>query len=488
MTYDVVVVGGGIGGLTVAALLSARGVKTCLLDRQSQVGGCIGRVEFSGYDFEPGMGLYNGFGANEIFTQIFSELETSAPQTTLIDEDYVVRMVGRAADIQLRKDDAELYETLRQRFPECADATVEFYKTVKRVNESWENKEREETKRSLLSKAFRKFRSPSRSDDILATLTSQTVSSVAKNTSPGFQQFINAQIGAVLQTTIERCAFVPACLALNLLRSNNYSIAGGTATIAESLADSIKSSGGAIRLNSPVLRLAYNETGDAIGVDLLTGERVLAKLAIVSNLTVWDTYGKLVGLNKTSAEMKARLANYSNAGSYLVYAAVEDTTVQRLPSQNFIVGGAAPNEDENLSAEFTVNVQPCAPDGKHPATIKSATEVTPWFSFQASEEDLSEWDQRTLEAAWTRLHQHVPELGSGIEVIETANPRTTYNSTRRKLGMVLGVEPTIENWTTRGSCQTEIPNLFMVGDTVKPTFGISEVAATALELADLLTK
>ena len=53
--YDVVVVGGGIGGLTVAALLSARGLNTCLLERQSQVGGCIGRVEFSGFDFEPGM-------------------------------------------------------------------------------------------------------------------------------------------------------------------------------------------------------------------------------------------------------------------------------------------------------------------------------------------------------------------------------------------------------------------------------------------------
>jgi phytoene dehydrogenase-like protein len=58
MAYDVVVVGAGIGGLTVAALLAKRGVNTCVLERQSQVGGCIGRVEFSGYDFDPGMGQY----------------------------------------------------------------------------------------------------------------------------------------------------------------------------------------------------------------------------------------------------------------------------------------------------------------------------------------------------------------------------------------------------------------------------------------------
>ena len=62
-SYDVVVVGGGIGGLAVAALLAARGLGVCVLERQSQVGGCIARVEFSGHEFEPGMGVYTSFGA-----------------------------------------------------------------------------------------------------------------------------------------------------------------------------------------------------------------------------------------------------------------------------------------------------------------------------------------------------------------------------------------------------------------------------------------
>ena len=48
MSYEVVVVGGGVGGLTAAALLAARGVNVCLLERQSDLGGCAATVEHGG--------------------------------------------------------------------------------------------------------------------------------------------------------------------------------------------------------------------------------------------------------------------------------------------------------------------------------------------------------------------------------------------------------------------------------------------------------
>ena len=344
MSYDLVVVGGGIGGLTVAALLSARGVNTCLLERNSQVGGCVARVEFAGHDFEPGMGLYTGFGAGEIYHRVFSELPVNLPETLLL-------------------------------------------------------------------------------------AGSETV----------------------------------------------YSIKGGPASVAERLAESIKRSGGALRLNSPVLRLAYDDAGQrAIGVDLLSGETVIARRAIVSNLTVWDTYGKLIGLNHTPLETKKLLKTLNGPGAYLVYASLEESALARLPGEHFTV------------AEFTIAIAPAgsAPPGKRAVTIKTDTDPIDWFAFQASEEEYEERDQAALESVWTRLHEALPQLGADIEIIESANPRTFYDLTRRKLGMVLGVEPNIEPL----GHNTSLPNVFMVGDTITATARMDAVVESALALANKLTK
>jgi phytoene dehydrogenase-like protein len=357
MSYDIVVVGGGIGGLTTAALLSARGMNTCLLERQSLVGGCIARVEFGGYDFEPGMGLYTGFGPGGIYEKVFSELPVEVPQVSLLASPPVSRLID-GTDVQSNQKDF-------------------------------------------------------------------------------------------------------------------YEITGGPASLAERLAESIKRSGGNVRLNSPVLRLSYDESGRASGVDLLSGERVFAKRAIISNLTIWDTYGKLVGLNRTPPEIKKRVNALLGTGVYVVYASIEEAAVARLPSTRLLV-----KDDEG---EFTLALASHqAPAGKQAVTLTTRTDVEPWFSYQSSEEEYEEWDQNALEHFWKRLHAALPELGSDIEVIETANPRTYYDLTRRKLGMVMGAEPATEG------PRTFLPNLYMVGDTVSSAAQLDAVVQSARSVVDIL--
>ena len=437
--YDVVVVGGGIGGLTVAALLSARGTNTCVLERQSQVGGCVGRVEFSGYDFEPGMGVYTSFGAGEIYERIFAELPVEVPRTSLIAEPYVVRLAD-GTDVKLFRDES-FFDELAAVFPEGADRAIAFYRAP----------------------AVEKLSA----------------------TSPRFQSFIDLQLRAFLHVLLEQCSSVALTAALARARGPLYEIHGGPAALAERLAESIRRSGGTIRLDTPVLRLAYDESGAAIGVDLLSGERVVATKAIVSNLTIWDTYGKLVGLNRTPAEVKKQLNVLQGAGAYVVYATIEEAAVARLARERMLVATTPTDADDDWFSEITLAVH------NGTVTLKSVTDVNEWFTYHASEEDFEESDQAALERFWTKLHAAVPELGSGVEIIETANPRTYYDQTRRKLGMVMGVQVSSEFESLKVSKdpfpQAVLPKLFVVGDTVSPAPDLASVTASALSLANLLT-
>lgn len=449
MAYDVLVVGGGVGGLTVAALLAARGVNVCVFERGSQVGGCVRRVQYSGLDFEPGMGLYPHWGDGEIYDEIFAQLPIPSPETDPIDSDYVVRFAD-GADVYLRRDNADFSEELRKSFRECSAEAIEFYRLIQRP--------------------------PNLDDDVIK---------YAKNTSARFLRFVDAQLRTFVQTPIERCTLRGAIHALNLPRQKLYSIAGGAPTICESLAEAVKKAGGTVRLNSPVLRLAYDGNGTAIGVDLLSGERVIATRSIISNMTIWDTYGKLIGLNRTPPEIKKSLATVQSGGAYLIYASLEPSALERLPSERFLICSTGAEESLETSDITFATSSVIGPDGKRAVTLKANCQVEDWFAFQSSEEDYEAWDQEALAEVWASLHRELPELGSDIEVIETANPRTFYDDTRRKLGMVMGVEQ-LSASLALADCRTSVPNVFVISDTVTDGFGLASVSKSAFSLAKYL--
>ena len=248
-----------------------------------------------------------------------------------------------------------------------------------------------------------------------------------------------------------------------------------------------RKSGGTIRLNTPALRLAYDSSGSLLGVHLLSGETINASRAVVSNLTVWDTYGKLVGLDRTPSEIRKRLQSLHGWGAYLLFLGISEEQAQRLPSDHIIAITEPPPGQacDPMEAQFTFAMSPQwdprGPQGMRSATVHMLTDVEPWFTYHEDESEHEKKDQLTLESVWSRLHSAIPELGDSVEVIETATPRTYYETTRRKLGMVGGLGQSLAVFGRNSfSHRTFIPNLFLVGDTVFPGGGVAAVSQSAL--------
>jgi C-3',4' desaturase CrtD len=489
MDCEVVVVGGGIGGLTVAALLAARGVDVCLLERESIVGGCAASFDKFGYRFEQGYGLYAAWEPGEIHDRVFQELPVGPPEVRLVDPGYVVRLPDQS-EISLTANAEAFEDNLNRAFPECADKAISFYRELEVLNGAL---------RRVLQKA---------PDFLTASLARQTyallsegrigaqVLSTSKHTalqhldgaSMRFRRFIDVQLYAMAQAGVADVAYLYAALALNAPRGRLFAIHGGASSLANRLADSIKQSGGRLRLNTPVLRLSYDVNGNAVGIDLLSGETVTASKAIVSNLTLWDTYGKLVGLNRTPNEIRKELKSLRSWGAYLIYLGMKENSGgsadHLLTLTDWQEGEEYDPERSQLFFAPAPSWDPRAPEGKRAVSVHCFTEVDDWFTFHHDETEVEQKDQEMLEACWQRLHTAMPELGSQVEVIETATPRTFYDQTRRKLGMVGGTVPTSNNfWARQPSYLTSLPNLFIVSDTTYPG-GIAGLTQSAYNLAN----
>src|SRR3989442_6153265 len=254
MDCEVVVVGGGIGGLTVAALLAARGVNVCLLERESRVGGCAASFDKFGYTFEQGYGLYALWQPNEIHDLVFSELPVSQPETRLLEPGYVVRLPDKS-DVPLTASTDVFEDNLRLVFPECADKAVSFYRKLASLSTALQ-RVLQRTPDFLTAtrsrQAYTLFSEGKIGAQILASNKHTTLQHL-DGVSMRFRRFVDVQLQALAQADSEEVAYLYAALALSAPRGGLFAIRGGASSLAERLANSIKESGGRVRLDTPVL-------------------------------------------------------------------------------------------------------------------------------------------------------------------------------------------------------------------------------------------
>jgi phytoene dehydrogenase-like protein len=492
MTYEVVVVGGGIGGLTTAALLSARGVNVCLLERRDSPGGCVTPYEAFGHTFEGGLGLYPLWNQGEIHDRVFAELPVDPPPVRPWEPAYVVRL-PHGSDVVVSSATDEFHDSLRMNFPECAAAAISFYRDAELLG-------------LALLRAINRvpdFVTAGKSRQLRAlwpglvtaarwrSLWKKTADCYLTRTSDRFRCFVNAQLQLFAQCSAAQCSYAYACIVLTLRRLGFFGIEGGAGKLAELLVQSITRTGGTVRLNTTALRLLYDSRGHPIGLTLLNGEEVTASRAVVSNLTVWDTYGKLVGMDHTPPIVRKRLKGLRGWGAYLIYASVKENVAATLPAAHLVTVSDCSDKAAQDPAGTQLNFamappwDPRAPAGCRAATVHVLTDVDEWFSFHEDQSETEAKDQQELEAVWQRLHARLPELGDGIEVIDTITPQDYYANTRRKLGMVGSPEPPGSDIISH---RTNFEDLFMVGDTTFPGAGLASVSHGALIVANQICR
>jgi len=482
--YDIVVIGSGIGGLTVAALHSELGRKVCVLEQHYTAGGFTHSYERNGYEWDVGVHYIGEVGTRTRTRRLFDFLSAGQLEWAPMDETYDRFYIGDRI-YTARAGRQEFRDNLVEQFPGEAAAIDAYLTLLQRTGEALSAFG---TGR-MLGNVSRFALAP-----LLAWQTRGGFKRTTYEVLSGLTD--NADLIAVLAGQWGDMGLPPkqspflahAMIARHYLYGGYYPV-GGAWRIADTIIPKIQAAGGEVFTYARVDRIVV-EDGRVRGVEMQDGH-VIECDCVVSSAGVDNTFNHLLPADVTEASgYRERLASVEPSFGHLgVYIGLRHTAGELgLPKTNFWI---YPGNDYDAAVERFV-ADPLAPFpvvyisfpsakdpdylNRHPGTATIEI-VAPapyeWFSQWKDET----WGKRgdeyeALKADFGRrlmdvLYEKVPQVRGKVDYFEVSTPLSTNWFGGYRHGELYGLAHTPERMSQRWlRPKTRIPGLWLTGQDI----------------------
>ena len=129
MKYDIIIIGGGLGGLTAGAKLAREGKKVLLLEQHDRPGGYATTFRRGDFILEVGLHEMDGPSPGDIKTKIFNDLDVFKDVEFIrLPEFY--RLIKDHVDVTIPHDPEVASERLSGLFPEEANGIKEYFNQI----------------------------------------------------------------------------------------------------------------------------------------------------------------------------------------------------------------------------------------------------------------------------------------------------------------------------------------------------------------------
>ncbi|ERH18090.1 oxidoreductase NAD-binding domain protein [Actinomyces johnsonii F0510] len=294
MSYDVIVIGSGIGGLTTAGLLArAAGKRVLVLERHTEPGGLTHTFRRDGASWDVGVHYIGQVGPGSRARAYFDYLSGGELEWNRMPDAYD-RFVYPDLDLSVSSDPDRYERELVAAFPQEARAIRRYFKAVRRTT-AW------------TTMGFVQGMVP-RPMTSLLRLAQRMGGRTATGTTKAYldAHFRSPELKAVLASQWgdyglppSRSAFAVHAMVVSHYLEGGWFPQGGSARIARTFEKGIEQAGGAVRVAQEVTEILL-DNGEASGVRVmdhrgpLSQERVYRAPVIVSAVGASNTFNHLL--------------------------------------------------------------------------------------------------------------------------------------------------------------------------------------------------
>ncbi|QNI53114.1 C-3'/4' desaturase [Synechococcus sp. BIOS-E4-1] len=481
---DVIVIGGGIAGLTAAALLAHEGLTVTLLEAHHQLGGCAGTFRRGRFIFDVGATQVAGLEPGGSHARLFQHLGIQPPEAEQLDPGCVVDLNDGSPPVHLWHDPQRWRQERSQQFPD----SERFWQLCSWIHQqNWQFAAADPVLPVRTGWDLgRTLAALSPGNLACAPLSLLTVSDLLSLSGcagdPRLRRFLDLQLRLYSQQPSDRTAALYGATVLQMCQAplGLWHLHGSMQSLSEQLATALERDGGRVLLRHRALKLDRDDGQPGWSVRVEAPAKVqqcLRASEIICSLPP-QCLPELIPDQEQMPDQYRKHLNSLKApsGALVFYGAVER---HQLPDD-------CPGHlqrDGNSPGSLFLSI---SRDGDGRAPKGQATVIASVFTSPEGWQDMDEkaYQQRKRELQDSIRQDVNAALNLPDEAWlhqELATPRGFAHWTGRPNGVVGGLGQSPGRFGPFGlASRTPIPQLWLCGDSIHPGEGTAGVSLSAL--------